>query len=105
MMYVAEIGKGLFWSRYYVPEILHGRVVTQFKRNVETIVNFKQKREMAGRIEGCPYLHGYGITWLCFIGHSVKYTRIQVLSGLHIPVLNPNTEIYGLSTRIFSHSV
>ena len=44
-------------------------------------------------------------TWLCFIGHCVKYTRIQVLSGLHIPVLNPNIEILGLSACIFSHSV
>ena len=32
MMYVAEIGKGLFWSRYYVPEILHGRVVTSVQK-------------------------------------------------------------------------
>ena len=32
MMYVVEIGKGLFWSRYYVPEILQGRMVTSVQK-------------------------------------------------------------------------
>ena len=32
MMYAAEIGKELFWNRYYVPESLHWRVVTPVQK-------------------------------------------------------------------------
>lgn len=84
-MYIVQICRWLFCSRYYVPQIAHGRILTFAQKKPWGFCQFSRRKEkywhevFAGYNQGCPFLSGSGDTLLCLsdIGDMLNQ-RLQI---------------------------